>query len=93
MRGLNIEYDKFLIFHIEIAYTYHLLFVEKHRIQFLVTKNGEKLNLIEFSDPRSRKCGQFHLLSFLRDHFVKSKAEKHEIPFLVTKSGEKLNLI
>ena len=67
-------------------------FVEKHRIQFLVTKSSENLNLIEFSDPQPQHCGYFHLLYFLSDHFVKPKAEKHKIPFLVTKSGEKLNL-
>ena len=60
---------------------------EKYKIPFLVTKSGEKFNLIWFSEPRPQNCGWFHLLFFLHDHFIKPKAEKHKIPFLVTKSG------
>ena len=53
----------------------------------------QKLNLIEFIDPRSQYCGWFHLLYFLHGHFIKPKAEKRKKQFLVTKSGQKWNLI
>ena len=54
----------------------------------LVTKSGENLNLIWFSDPQPKSCMWFHLLSFLHDHLINPKAKKHKISFLVTKSGE-----
>ena len=75
---------------------FSLAFYEKklknHKIQFLVTKRGQKSYQICFVDLRPRNCGWFHLLFSTHNHFIKPKTEKRKIPFLVTKSNQKFNL-
>ena len=66
--------------------------IQRHEIQFQVTKRLQNLNLTKFSDPRPPKCVYFHLLLLTYDHFIKRKAENREIPFLITKRDQKFNL-
>ena len=66
--------------------------IKKRKIQFLVTKRGQKSYQICFVDLRPRNCGWFHLLFSTHNHFIKLKTEKRKIPFLVTKSNQKFNL-
>ena len=82
---------------------FHLLFlircffikskIEKRKIQFLVTKRGQKPYPICFLKPQSPNFGWFHLLFLIHCHFVTPKLEKRKIPFLVTKRNQKLKMI
>ena len=82
---------------------FHLLFlircffikskIEKRKIQFLVTKRGQKPYPICFFEPQSPNFGWFHLLFLIHCHFVTPKLEKRKIPFLVTKRNQKLKMI
>ena len=40
---------------------------ENRKIPFLITKRGQKLNSIRFSDPQPRNCGLFDLLFLIHD--------------------------
>ena len=45
---------------------------------------------MNFSDPQSRNCGQFHLVLLFDDHVILPKAEKRKIPILVTTRSQNL---
>ena len=53
-------------------------------------KKEYKIQSINFSDPQSRNCGQFHLVLLFDDHVILPKAEKRKIPILVTTRSQNL---
>ena len=82
----------FAIFDLLLFY-YSKSKIEKRKIQFLVTKRGQKPYPICFFELQSPNFGWFHLLFLIHCHFVTPKLEKRKIPFLVTKRNQKLKMI
>ena len=73
-----------------ICYLFIKSKVEKRKIQFLVTKRGQKAYPICFFDPQFPNFGWFHLLFLIHFHFVTTKLKKRKIPVLVTKRNKKI---